>query len=71
MMLFGLVNAAATISRLMGKLVQDIENVENFIDDAIIFTDCNNHLYHVSFTALYYKPGWVLPPVLKKTRDRV
>lgn len=32
-------NAPATFSRLMRKLLQGIENVENFIDDVIIFTD--------------------------------
>lgn len=36
---FGLVNTPATFSRLMRKRLQGIENVENFIDDVIVFTD--------------------------------
>jgi len=38
MMPFGLVTASASFSRLMRKLLVDIENVDNFIDDIIIFT---------------------------------
>lgn len=36
---FGLMNVQATFSRLMRKLLQGIENVENFIVDVIIFID--------------------------------
>lgn len=35
---FGLVTASASFSRLMRKLLSDMENVDNFIDDIIIFT---------------------------------
>lgn len=36
---FGLVNAPATFSRLMRKLLQDMDDVDNFIDDIMVFTD--------------------------------
>lgn len=36
---FGLVNAPATFSCLMRKLLQGMIGVENFIDDVIVFTD--------------------------------
>jgi hypothetical protein len=36
---FGLVNAPATFNRLMRKLLHGMENVDNFIDDVIVFTD--------------------------------
>ena len=35
---FGLVNAAATFSRMMRKLLKGIENVDNYIDDILIHT---------------------------------
>ena len=35
---FGLVTAQASCSRLMRKLLQNLQNVENFVDDIIIFT---------------------------------
>jgi hypothetical protein len=35
---FGLVNAPATFSRLMRKLLANMDNIDNFIDDIIIFT---------------------------------
>ena len=36
---FGLVNAPATFSRLMRKLLYGMTCVENFIDDIIIFAE--------------------------------
>lgn len=36
---FGLVNAPAKFSRLMRKLLQDMNDVDNFIDDIMVFTD--------------------------------
>lgn len=36
---FGLVNAPATFSRLMWKLLHGMEGVDNFIDDIIVYTD--------------------------------
>ena len=36
---FGLVNAPATFSRLMRKLLHGMTGVENFIDDIILFSD--------------------------------
>ena len=35
---FGLVTAQASCSRLMRKLLQNLQNVDNFVDDIIIFT---------------------------------
>ena len=35
---FGLVTAQASCIRLMGKLLQNRQNVDNFVDDIIIFT---------------------------------
>ena len=34
---FGLVTAQASCSRLMRKLLQSLQNVDNFVDDIIIF----------------------------------
>ena len=36
---FGLVNAPATFSRLMRKLLSGIKDVDNFIDDIIVYSD--------------------------------
>ena len=36
MMPFGLVNAPAVFSRLMRKLLESMENIDNFIDDILI-----------------------------------
>lgn len=42
---FGLVTAPASFSRLMRKLLKDMENIDNFIDDIIVFTvTVENHL---------------------------
>jgi len=42
---FGLVTAPASFSRLMRKLLKDMKNIDNFIDDIIIFTvTFENHL---------------------------
>ena len=42
---FGLVNAAATYSRLMRMLFNDLNNVENYIDDVLVFSDSwNEHV---------------------------
>ena len=35
---FGLVNAPAIFSRLMRKLLDQMENIDNFIDDILVFT---------------------------------
>ena len=35
---FGLVNAGATFSRLMRKLLEGMKNLDNFIDDVMVFT---------------------------------
>ena len=35
---FGLITAQASCSRLMRKLLQNLSNVDNFVDDIIIFT---------------------------------
>ena len=40
---FGLVTASATFSRLMRLLLQGMENVENFIDDILIYTQTFDH----------------------------
>ena len=37
-MAFGLVNSAATFSKIMRKLLHDMENVHNYIDDILIHT---------------------------------
>lgn len=51
---FGLVNAPATFSRLMRKLLQDMDDVDNFIDD--ISTLGNNILmYYVNCLLVYGK----------------
>ncbi|XP_065925002.1 uncharacterized protein [Magallana gigas] len=44
---FGLVNAPATFSRMMGKLLQGMNGVENFIDDVIVFTDTFEEHLHI------------------------
>ncbi|KAK3109194.1 hypothetical protein FSP39_025154 [Pinctada imbricata] len=42
---FGLVTASATFTRLMRVLMQGLENVDNFIDDIIVFTSTfHDHL---------------------------
>lgn len=42
---FGSVNAPATFSRLMRKLLQDMDDVGNFIDDIMVFIDtCTNKI---------------------------
>ena len=38
-MQFGLVNAPATFSRLIGKLLHGMTGVENFLNDIILFSD--------------------------------
>ena len=35
---FGLVTAPATFSRLMRRVLSDMDNVDNFIDDIIVYT---------------------------------
>ena len=40
---FGLVTASATFSRLMRILLQGLDNVENFIEDILIFTQSLDH----------------------------
>jgi hypothetical protein len=35
---FGLVNARATFSRLMRKLLAELDNLDNFIDDILVYT---------------------------------
>nr|XP_034307586.1 uncharacterized protein LOC117682997 [Crassostrea gigas] len=44
---FGLVNAPATFSRMMRKLLQGMNGVENFIDDVIVFTDTIEEHLHI------------------------
>lgn len=44
---FGLVNAPATFSRMMRKLLQGMNGVENFIDDVIVFTDTFEEHLHI------------------------
>ena len=42
---FGLVNSQANFSRLMRKLLEYMENIDNFVDDIIVFTKTwNEHL---------------------------
>lgn len=42
---FGSVNAPATFSRLMRKLLQDMDDVDNFIDDIMVLIDtCTNKI---------------------------
>ena len=36
---FGLVTAPATFSRLMRKVLHGMPNVDNFIDDILVFTE--------------------------------
>ncbi|PIK56474.1 hypothetical protein BSL78_06637 [Apostichopus japonicus] len=45
---FGLVNAAATFSRVMRKLLRGLDNVHNYIDDILIHTETwESHLQKV------------------------
>ncbi|XP_052691254.1 uncharacterized protein LOC128169132 [Crassostrea angulata] len=44
---FGLVNAPATFSRMMRKILQGMNGVENFIDDVIVFTDTFEEHLHI------------------------
>ena len=37
-MSFGLVNASASFSRLMKKLLDRIQSIDNFIHDVVIYT---------------------------------
>ena len=44
-MLFGLVNSGATFCRLMRKVLSQLPNVDNFVDDMWLFTKIwENHL---------------------------
>ena len=43
---FGLVTAPTTFSRLMRNLLRGMENIDNFIDDVVVFTPSFSH--HVS-----------------------
>ena len=36
---FGMVNSGASFSRMMRKVLKGIQNVDNFVDDILIFTD--------------------------------
>lgn len=54
---FGLVTAPATFCRLMRDVLQNVSNVDNFIDDILIFTDTFDH--HMS----------VLSKVLQRLRS--
>lgn len=54
---FGLVTAPATFCRLMRDVLQNVSNVDNFIDDILIFTDTFDH--HMS----------VLSEVLQRLRS--
>ena len=38
-MAFGLVSAPATFSRLMRKLLKGMDNLDNFLDDILVFTE--------------------------------
>lgn len=38
-MSFGLVNAPATFSRLMRKVLENMDNMDNFLDDILVFTE--------------------------------
>ena len=39
---FGLVTAQACCSKLMRKLLKGLSNIDNFVDDIIIFTSLDN-----------------------------
>jgi hypothetical protein len=42
---FGLVNSGATYARMMRKMLHDLSNVENYVDDILIYSpDWNSHL---------------------------
>ena len=36
---FGMVNSEASFSRMMRKVLKGLQNVDNFVDDILIFTD--------------------------------
>ena len=36
---FGMVNSGAGFSRMMRKVLKILQNVDNFVDDILIFTD--------------------------------
>jgi hypothetical protein len=36
---FGMVNSGAGFSRMMRKVLKGLQNVDNFVDDILIFTD--------------------------------
>ena len=36
--LFGLITAPATFSRLLRRVLSDMDNVDNFIDDILVYT---------------------------------
>lgn len=44
---FGLVTAPATFSRLMRKVLHGMENVDNFIDDILVYTKSLDHHFVV------------------------
>lgn len=44
---FGLVTAPATFSRLMRKVLHEMENVDNFIDDILVYTKSLDHHFVV------------------------
>ena len=51
---FGLVNAGATYTRMMRHLLQDLPNVDNYIDDVLVYTDSwQEHI--ASLRALFYR----------------
>ena len=51
---FGLVNAGATYTRMMRHLLQDLPNVDNYIDDVLVYTDYwQEHI--ASLRALFYR----------------
>ena len=48
MMQFGLVNAPANFSRIIRKLLRGLENVDNYIDDLLVYTNtCDKHIYKI------------------------
>ena len=50
----GLVNAGATYTRMMRHLLQDLPNVDNYIDDVLVYTDSwQEHI--ASIRALFYR----------------
>lgn len=40
---FGTINSGASFSRLMRKVLKNLQNVDNFVDDIIIYTDTFSH----------------------------